>query len=84
MHLLCTAIEDNSLQNTEPIKTCIDSNQWWISYLDDSDLRIEYAKAILCIDTEEHEIDENVVTYYDNLYETNRNSYDYSLLTFWQ
>lgn len=83
MHLLCTVIEENELQNTEGVKTCIDSNQWWISYLDDSDLRIEYAKAILCIDTE-HEIDENVVAYYENLYETNRNSYDYSLLTFWQ
>lgn len=83
MHLLCTVIEENELQNTEPVKLCIDSNQWWISYLDDSDLRIEYAKAILCIDTE-HEIDENVVAYYENLYETNRNSYDYSLLTFWQ
>ena len=73
------------MKNTPSIQQCLSNNHWWMGYLDDSDLRIEYAKFLFDeIDSEEREIDEDVVKIYEQLYDQFTETYDYFILAFWQ
>ena len=67
MHFLSSLLSKQEIRNQSQIQLCIENNKWWLDYLDDSDLRIEYAKEILAIDDEEHEKDDDVANYYFQL-----------------
>ena len=83
MHFLSSLLSKESIRGNTQVQSCIENNKWWIDYLDDSDLRIEYAKEILAMDDEEHEKDDDVVNYYFQLLQQYKQTYDYNLLTIW-
>ena len=83
MHFLSSLLSKQEIRNHSHIQACIENNKWWLDYLDDSDLRIEYAKEILAIDDEEHENDDDVANYYFQLLQQYKQTYDYNLLTIW-
>ena len=83
MHFLSSLLSKQEIRNQSQIQSCIENNKWWLDYLDDSDLRIEYAKEILAIDNEEHEKDDDVANYYFQLLQQYKQTYDYNSLTIW-
>ena len=59
-----------SIRGDESIQELMKANSWWIDYLTNEDLRIEYARWILLgPQNEEREVDQDVVDYYDQQYD---------------
>lgn len=47
MHLLLGLVMQESIRGDESIQELMKANSWWIDYLTNEDLRIEYARWIL-------------------------------------
>ena len=78
MHLL----EAPEVREEESVRSLMERNRWWLEYLTDEDLRIEYARQIL-VRREEREMDQDVVDYYDQQYEEYFQGHDFSLFFYW-
>ena len=81
MHLLAAALEAPEVREEESVRSLVERNRWWLEYLTDEDLRIEYARQIL-VRREEREMDQDVVDYYDQQYEYFQ-GHDFSLFFYW-
>ena len=82
MHLLAAALEAPEVREEESVRSLVERNRWWLEYLTDEDLRIEYARQIL-VRREEREMDQDVVDYYDQQYEEYFQGHDFSLFFYW-
>ena len=82
MHLLAAALEAPEVREEESVRPLVERNRWWLEYLTDEDLRIEYARQIL-VRREEREMDMDVVDYYDQQYEEYFQGHDFSLFFYW-
>ena len=82
MHLLAAALEAPEVREEESVQSLVERNRWWLEYLTDEDLRIEYARQIL-VRREEREMDQDVVDYYDQQYEEYFQGHDFSLFFYW-
>lgn len=81
MHLLLELVMQESIRGDESIQELMKANSWWIDYLTNEDLRIEYARWILLgPQNEEREVDQDVVDYYDQQYDEYFKGHEFSLL----
>ena len=69
------------IHRDESVQELMKTNVWWMTYLTNEDLRIEYARWILLgSQNEDREVDQDVVDYYDQQYNDYFKGHEFSLL----
>lgn len=82
LHLVELRLRDHRLYSE--VEGELSEKQWWLEYLDDTDLRQSYAQMILSHGTYEwFEEDEDVVAFYDSQYEQYIKGHDFTVTVFW-